>query len=154
MSEKIQMIKTYAQLSFERLAEATKNLKPEQLDWKSCKEANTVRWILTHLVEELQVYFPTFVSSMTAAKNWPKDYVGNKGYSLEKILADVEKGKQSLMKGLDKLKPAQLDEEVDMWGTKAKRDYAIMMMTSEVLHHEGQIAAILGLQKRMIPEKK
>ena len=149
MSERIQTIKTYTQIGFDRLAEATQGLRPEQLDWRSCSEANTIRWILTHLSEELHVYLPQFVSSLTPPKNWPKDYVGNPSYSLEKILDDVEKGKKNLMRGLDKLTPTQLDEEVDMWGTRQRRDYAIMMMISEILHHEGQIAAILGLEKRM-----
>jgi len=149
MSERIQTIKTYAQVSYDRIAEVTKDLKPEQLDWKSCKEANTIRWILTHLVDDILVYLPNFLPSMTAPKDWPKDYVGNPGFKLEKILSDVEKSKQALMKGLDKLNVAQLNDEVDMWGSKAKREYAIMTMISEVLHHEGQIAAILGLEKRM-----
>jgi len=149
MSERIQTIKTYAQISYDRIAEVTKDLKHEQLDWKSCKEANTIRWVLTHLAEDIMVYLPNFMPSMPAQKDWPKDYVGNNGYSLEKILADVDKSKQALMRGLDKLNAAQLGDDVDMWGTKAKREYAIMMMISEVLHHEGQIAAILGLEKRM-----
>jgi len=149
MSERIQTIKTYAQISYDRIAEVTKDLKPEQLDWKSCKEANTIRWVLTHLTEDIMVYLPNFMPSMTAPKDWPKDYVGNPSYSREKILSDVDKSKQALMNGLDKLNAAQLNDEVDMWGTKAKREYAIMMMISEVLHHEGQTAAILGLEKRM-----
>jgi uncharacterized damage-inducible protein DinB len=154
MPERIQTIKTYTQIGFDRLAEATQKIKPEQLDWRSCSEANTIRWILTHLAEELQVYIPQFVPTVAPPKNWPKDYVGNASYSLEKITADIDKGKNNLMKGLDKLAPAKLDEEVDMWGTKQKRDYAIMMMISEVLHHEGQIAAILGLEGRMKGKKK
>jgi uncharacterized damage-inducible protein DinB len=154
MSERIQTIKTYAQIGFDRLAEATHELKPEQLDWKSCSEANTIRWILTHLSEELHVYAPQFISGTAPRRNWPKDYVGNTTFSLEKILADIETGKNDVMKSLEKLAPVKLDEEVDMWGTKQKRDYAIIMIMSEVLHHEGQIAAILGLEKRMKGGKK
>jgi len=38
------------------------------------------------------------------------DYVGNKSYSLEKIMGDLEKGKARLMRGLDTLTDASLDE--------------------------------------------
>jgi len=52
------------------------------------------------------------------------------------------------MKNLDGLTDASLEEEIDFWG-KRKRGQALMMLVSEVHHHEGQVAAILGLEKRM-----
>jgi len=63
MTVKTKMIKDFAQIGFDRLESATKNLKPEQMDWKSCTQANTIRWILTHLSEELNVYMPKFLGS-------------------------------------------------------------------------------------------
>ena len=91
MTVKTKMIKDFAQIGFDRLESATKNMKPDQLDWKSCTQANTIRWILTHLSEELNVYMPKFLGS-EQPKDWPKDYIGNPKYKQEKILADIAKG--------------------------------------------------------------
>ena len=75
--------------------------------------------------------------------------MGNKSYSLQKIKGDLEKGKAKLMKKLDKATPEVLAEEMDwFYGKKPKQAY-LMLAISEILHHEGQIAAILGVEKRM-----
>jgi len=148
MTVKTDMIKDFAEIGFDRLANVTKDLKPEQLDWKSCTEANTVRWILTHTSEELNVYLPGFLSE-EKPKDWPKDYVGNPKYKLEKIMADIQRGHRKLNAGLNKLTNEKLDEEVSAWEGKKPRQYYIMVMVSEILHHEGQVAAILGVEKRI-----
>ena len=104
MTVKTKMIKDFAQIGFRRLGSATKTLKPEQLDWKSCTQANTIRWILTHLSEELNVYLPKFLGE-EQPKDWPKDYVGNPKYKMEKIMADIREGAQEAQRG-----PQQADE--------------------------------------------
>ena len=148
MTVKTKMIKDFAQIGFDRLASATKNLKPEQLDWKSCTQANTIRWILTHLSEELNVYLPKFLGE-EQPKDWPKDYVGNPKYKMEKIMADIERGHRKLNAGLNKLTNERLAEPVEAWAGKKPREAYIMTMVAEIVHHEGQVAAILGVEKRM-----
>jgi len=41
----------------------------------------------------------------------------------------------------------QLDEQVEAWAGKKPREFYLMLMTSEIIHHEGQIAAILGVER-------
>jgi uncharacterized damage-inducible protein DinB len=151
MSEKIEMLKAFAEMGFYRLERATKDLKEEQLDWKSCPEANTIRWILTHLANAMHVYLPKILKGDKeyAPEEWPDDYVGNSSYSLEKILKDLEEEKKTFFASLDKTTPEALEEEMDwFFGKQPKMQYLIMAI-SEILHHEGQIAAILGVEKRM-----
>jgi len=148
MTTKTNMIKGFAQIGFDRLSRAMKDVKPEQLDWKSCSQSNTIRWILTHLSEELNVYLPKFLGE-TPPKDWPKDYVDNPKFKLDKIMADIEKGKRKLNAGLNKLTNEKLAEEVDAWSGKKQREYYLMLTVSEIVHHEGQIAAILGVEKRI-----
>lgn len=151
MSEKIGSIKAFAQMGFDRLERATKDLKEEQLDWKSCSEANTIRWILTHLSQELHVSIPRVISGDKGymPKDWPSDYVGNMGFSLKRIMEDLESGKADLMKRLSELTAESLSEEIDYFMGKRSREYYVTLMVSEILHHEGQVAAILGVEKRM-----
>ncbi|MBM3292287.1 DinB family protein [Candidatus Bathyarchaeota archaeon] len=147
MSAKVEVIKAFAQAGFDRLARSTKDLKEEQIDWKSVPDANSIRWILTHMSMEVNVMLPNIIAGVKV--DWPKDYIGNTTYSLQKILGDIENGKVGLMKLLDNLTDKQLDEEIEMWGSKRKRLTSLMGMVGEFFHHEGQIAAILGLEKRI-----
>jgi len=151
MSERVDVIKAFAQLGFDRLERATKDLKEEQLDWKSCPKANTIRWILTHLSSELHVFVPKILTGNKdyAPEGWPEDYTGNPGYSLEKIMGDIKEGKAKLMKSLDEIKVASLAEEMDWFYGKRPKENYLMLAVSEIMHHEGQIAAILGVEKRM-----
>ena len=82
-------------------------------------------------------------------EGWPDDYVGNESYSFEKIRGDLEKGKAKLMKKLDNLTEEVLAEEIDWFRGKQPKQAYLMLAISEILHHEGQIAAILGVEKRM-----
>jgi len=151
MYETIETMKAFTQMGLGLLDRRTADLEEAQLDWKYCAEANTIRWILTHLSYEMHVFFPKVVKGKKDYKpeGWPDDYVGNADYSLEKIKEDLETGKAKLMKMLDKLTPEALVEEMDWWlGVKPKETY-LMIGISEIFRHEGQIAAILGVEKRM-----
>jgi len=83
--------------------------------------------------------------------NWPEDYTGNPDYSLEKIMVDLEEGKTNLYKMLDATNDETLDQEVDMFMGKHPLQFYITLMISEIIHHEGQIAAILSVERRMNP---
>jgi uncharacterized damage-inducible protein DinB len=147
MTVRTDAIKEFADVGFKWLGNATKGLKQEQLDWKSSEHANTIRWILTHLSEELNVELPKLMGGEVPGE-WPADYTGNTSYKLDKILGDIEAGKKKLYAGLEKLTDGQLLEEVEAWGMKKPRGWFVDVMVAELIHHEGQIAAILGVEKR------
>ena len=152
MSDRIETIKSFVELGFTRLDMVTKDLKEEQLDWKYCPQANTVRWLLTHLSNELYVYIPKILKGDKDyyPEGWPEDYTGNAGYSLEKILGDLEEGKKKLIKSLEETTDEKLDKEMEwFWGKLPRLSY-LNLMVSEILHHGGQIAAILGVEKRIV----
>ena len=52
------------------------------------------------------------------------------------------------MEGLDRLTDESLAEEIEFAGTRT-REWAVMWMISEIIHHEGQLAATLGALKRI-----
>jgi uncharacterized damage-inducible protein DinB len=146
----IETIKEFANIGFMRLERATSELTEEQLDWQSCREANTIRWILTHLNSEFFGFVPKIISGNKELESeLPEDYVGNTDYSLEKILGDLEKGKSKLMTMLEGLEDKELEEELDWFYGKRTKGFYLMLAVSEIIHHEGQIAAILGVEKRM-----
>ena len=155
MTDKIETIKIIAKIGLDRLEMATKDMKSEQLDWRPFPEANTLRWILIHEAHTLHVAFPRILlgDSGYLPEGWPDDYQGNEGYTLEKILGDIEEGRASLLVGLDGLTDESLAEEIEFAG-KRTWEWAVMWMISEIIHHEGQVAATLGAWKRVKGEDK
>jgi len=155
VTDKIETIKIIAKIGLDRLERATKDMKSEQLDWRPFPEANTLRWILIHEAQILHVAFPRILlgDSRYLPEGWPDDYQGNEGYTLEKILGDIEEGRASLLVGLDGLTDESLAEEIEFAG-KRTWEWAVMWMISEIIHHEGQVAATLGAWKRVKGEDK
>ena len=144
---KVDTIKHFAGMSLNRLDNTTKNLSEEQLDWKSCSEANTVRNILGHLVGEWYGFIPKIAAGSKDAE--VEGYAGTEGKSLEQIKADYEAGKANLMKTLDGISDEALAKEMEWFMGKQSTANYLMLGVSEILHHEGQIAAILGVEKRI-----
>ena len=148
---KIDTIKEFAELGFNRLDGALKDITEEQLDWMSCTEANTIRNILTHLISEWYGFVPKIIAGDKDAKvkGVPEGYVGNKDLSLDQIMKDLKEGKDHLRKELSKVKDEDLAKEMDWFMGKKPIGFYLMLAVSEVIHHEGQIAAIRGVEKRL-----
>ena len=148
---KIDTIKEFAELGFDRLDNALKDLTEEQLDWMSCSEANTVRNIVTHLISEWYGFIPKIIAGDKDAsvKGVPEGYVGNKDLSLETIMQDYNEGKNHLRAELGKVTDEQLLKEMDWFRGKQSVGSYLMLGISEIIHHEGQIAAIRGVEKRL-----
>ena len=104
IAEKVEAIKVIARIGLDRLERLTRGLTKEQLDWRPCPEFNSLRWILTHEAYILHVAFPRILMGDGGYKpeGWPDDYVGNKSYSLEKILRDLVEGKAELLERLSR----------------------------------------------------
>lgn len=144
---KVDGIKQFAGLSLNRLDNAMKNVTEEQLDWMSCSEANTIRSIMGHLIGEWYGFVPKIVAGDKDAE--VPGYAGAEGKSLDEIKADYEAGKAELMKILDGVKEEDLGKEMEWFMGKLPMGQYLMLGVSEILHHEGQIAAILGVEKRI-----
>ena len=64
-------------------------------------------------------------------------------------MGNIENGKVKFLKKLGNLTEEVLAEEMDGFYGKIPKQAYLMLAISEILHHEGQIAAILGVEKRM-----
>ena len=144
---KMGTIKEFTKVGFNRLNNTTKDLTEEQLDWKSCSEANTIRNILGHLIGEWYGFIP---KSLAGDKDLEVEgYSGTEGKSLEQIISDIAKGQNHLLTELDKVNEEDLTKEMDWFMGKLPVVSYLMLGVSEILHHEGQIAAIRGVENRI-----
>jgi uncharacterized damage-inducible protein DinB len=146
MSDKVELIKRFTEIAFERFDQATKDLSEKEVHWRPMEETNSIRWILTHLAQQWNVGIIRILKGDPAykPKDWPEDYVGKKSFSFRKIMGDIERGKNNVVSGLEELTLADLETEIPLWGGKRKRQYGLLIYLSEILHHEGQIAYLRG----------
>jgi uncharacterized damage-inducible protein DinB len=144
---KMGTIKEFTMVGFNRLNNATKNLSEEQLDWMSCTEANSIRNILGHLIGEWYGFVPKILAGDKDLE--VAGYAGTEGKSLEEIKKDLAEGQKHLIAQLAKVKEEDLAKEMDWFMGKQSVSSYLMLGVSEILHHEGQIAAILGVEKRI-----
>ena len=146
MSDKVELIKTFAEIAFERFDSAMKDLSEKEIDWRPMEETNSIRWILTHLSQQWNVGIHRILKGDPEykPKDWPEDYVGNRSYSFEKIMSEIENGKNKVMSGLEELTLAELEAEIPLWGGTKKRQYGLLIYLSEIFHHVGQIAYLRG----------
>jgi uncharacterized damage-inducible protein DinB len=144
---KMETIKEFTKVGFNRLNNATKNLTEEQLDWKSCSESNTIRNVLGHLIGEWYGFIPRILAGNKDLE--VKEYSGAEGKSLEQIVCDLAEGQKNFLTELDKVKDEDLIKEMDWFMGKLPVINYLMLGVSEILHHEGQIAAIRGLENRI-----
>jgi hypothetical protein len=150
MSEKVGLIKTVAEIAFDRFDRATKGLSESEINWRPMEEANSIRWILIHLSQQWNVGIPRILKGDPEykPKDWPEDYVGDRSYSLKRIMADLENGKSTVMSGLEELSPKEVEAEIPLWGGTRKLQDVVLLYLSEVFHHNGQIAYLRGAIER------
>jgi hypothetical protein len=146
LSEKIESLKSFANVAFGRFDMTMKDLKEADVEWKPVEEANNIKWILTHLSQQWNVGFQRTFKGDNGYKpaGWPDDYVGSKSITYAKLSADLAKGRAAVLEGLGKLTAADLVVEVQSLSGMVKRYDRLMRQLSEIIHHEGQIAYIRG----------
>jgi hypothetical protein len=81
-------------------------------------------------------------------EDWPEDY-REKRHSIEKMMGDIEGGKEAVFEGIGKLTSEQLEETIPLWGGTKKRKTGLFAYLGELIHHNGQIAYIRGTIKRL-----
>lgn len=151
MYEKVEFVKTFAEIAFERFDLMTKDLSKEEIDWRPMEETNSIRWILTHLSQQWNVAIPRILKGDPEYKpeEWPEDFVDKKSYSLEEIMNDLKKGRNIVLNGLEKLTPAELEaESIPLWKGTRKRQFYLLIYLTEIFHHCGQIAYLRGAIER------
>ncbi len=149
MDKDVKVLKGFAEFAFGSLERTSEGLTEKEAGWKPVPETNDARWMLNHLSRVSNVSLPRILKGDPgyAPKGWPEDYK-EQTYPVEKLLADIQKGKKTILQGFDGLKSEALDEEIPLWGGTRKRDFALYAYLGEIINHKGQLAALRGVIKR------
>ena len=89
---KIEAMKIFVEYGLTRLKWDLRELNDETLNWRITQEANSVKWLLTHISMILNVYFPRAITNNLKylPENWIPEYHDNEKLTLEIILMDIE----------------------------------------------------------------
>ena len=144
----VHALKLFLDTGYRRLVWDLEEADEILLDWSIHQDANTIRWLLNHISTILYVYIPRAITGDLnyTTKKW-QDYHEKKG--LKDYLREIQKGKAQADFMLEGLNHDMLEEELDWYiGVDTRNNYLVLLV-SEILHHEGQVAATIGLKERI-----
>jgi len=138
----------FAGYIFERITQTANEITPEIMDWKPVNEANSIYWILVHMTRIAYLLIPQLLTGTYNPEGWDDDYEQQK-HSLTELKEDLGKARVRVLSLLSELDEAQLDEKVMIWGSMRPLKEPIFVLLGELLHHNGQIAMLRGINKRV-----
>ena len=149
MDPKIEVLKEFVEFHFDALKRASEGVTEKEADWRPVEESNNIRWILNHLARITNISIPRIAKGDPEymPEGWPADY-REQHYKVEKLMADLEKGREACVKTITTLKSEQLKEEIPLWGGTRVRQTGVFAYIGEIVSHRGQIAMLRGNIKR------
>ena len=138
----------FSEYIFQRVTQTANEVTPDIMDWKPVKEANSIYWILVHMTRIAYLLIPQLLTGTYNPEGWDDDYEQQK-HSLSELREDLAKARVQVLSLLDELNEYQLEEEIMIWGSKRPLKEPIFVLLGELLHHNGQIAMLRGIQKRV-----
>ena len=150
MSAKSEVLKEEFEFVFARLEETLEGIDDKEFSYRLTEASNDIQSILNHLSRIINLHIPRIISGDFdyTPENWPDDYVEH-NYRLEKLMGDINKGKEKVIEGVAGLSEKQLEEEIPLMAGPYPRKIGLYAYVGELFHHRGQIAFIRGTVKRL-----
>ena len=138
----------FAEYIFREITYTNDGITPEILDWKPAPEANNIHWILTHQTRIASILLPQLITRTNNPKNWD-DHYQEQPHSLEELRKDLKEAREKVLTLLDGLSEEDLNKETAIWGKNLPLKEPVFALLGELMHHNGQIAMLKGMKKRM-----
>ncbi|MCW4012028.1 MAG: DinB family protein [Candidatus Bathyarchaeota archaeon] len=143
----MKVLTDFAGYIFHRVTQTADEVTPDILDWKPVEEANSIYWILVHMTRIAYLLIPQLLTGTYNPEGWDDDYEQQK-HSLSELRDDLAKAKTQALSLLNELNESQLEEEIVIWGSKRLLKEPVFVLLGELLHHNGQISMLIGMNKR------
>lgn len=150
MNEKASILVEELEWALGSLERACNEMGAEEYKWQPTKVSNSVQWQLNHISRIVNTALPKLIKGVDeyAPEGWAADY-REQDYPLDKLMADIKKGKEVAVGLLKDVPNEAMDEEIPLWGGKKLRKEGLFAYIGEVYHHKGQVAYIRGTYKRL-----
>jgi hypothetical protein len=147
--ESVDSLKLLLENGLGRLDETLDGIDEEDLDWKIHPESNTIRNIIKHIIQEWYERDTRTLNGDIITYVEPPEGLIKPDLTLAELHELLENGKQHLWSHLENVNESDLETEIDWFlGKKTTAEY-IVHGFGEILHHEGQIAAIKASKLRI-----
>ncbi len=138
----------FAEYIFREITYTNEELTPEILNWRPHEESNNINWILTHQTRIASILLPQVIAGTNNPTGWDDDYM-EQPHSLDELLNDLKEAKENVLSLLDELSEEDMNMEIVVWGSSHPRKEAIYALLGELMHHNGQIAMLKGIKRRI-----
>jgi hypothetical protein len=146
--EFMNVLTDFAEYIFREITHTNDGLTPEILDWNPVNEANNIHWILTHQTRIASVLLPQVITRTNNPENWDDDYQ-KQPHSLEELRNDLKEAREKVLSMLDGLSEEDLNKETTVWNNKCPLKEPVFALLGELMHHNGQIAMLKGIKRRI-----
>lgn len=143
----------FSEYVFREITCTNKDIPLEILDWKPVKESNSIHWILTHQTRIASILLPQVIMRTNNPEGWDDDYQ-EKTHSLEELRKDLKEAQENIIPMLSELSEEELNKETTVWGSKHPLKEPIFALLGELMHHNGQIALLKGIKRRIDEEEE
>lgn len=153
MSAQAKILAEAFEFAFARFENTIQGVDEKEINYRLTGQSNSISMILNHVSRLTKINMPRVISGdfSYVPEGWPSDYV-EQSYSAEKLLNDIQTGKERVIDGVAALSDAQLDEVIPMMSGPCKRKVGLFAYLGEIFHHMGQIAFIRGTIRRLREE--
>ena len=150
MNEKSSILAEQLEWIVSRVEGSCNDLSDEEYKFQPTKVSTSVQWQLNHISRIINVALPRLIKGVTeyTPEGWPEDY-RDQDYPVDKLLSDINKGKEVSIKKLSKVSNEAMDEEIPLWGGTKLRKEGLFAYIGEIYHHRGQLTYIRGTYKRL-----
>jgi uncharacterized damage-inducible protein DinB len=143
MSAKAEVFKEAFQFAYEALGRTLEGTDDKEYTHRLTEASNDVQSILNHISRMTNLNIPRIISGdfSYTPEGWRGDYVEH-GYGLEKLVNDIDEGREKVLGGIAGLSDKQLEEILPMMSGPYPRKIGLYAYLGELFHHRGQIAFI------------
>ena len=150
MSAKAEVLREAFEFAFSALERTLEGTDDKEYTYRLTEASNNIQVILHHLSRITTHNIPSIIRGepyhTPEDKPFDPDEPGN---SLEKMLDDIDKGKEKILEGVAGLSEEDLEEMVPLMAGPYPRKIGLYAYLGELFHHRGQIAFIKGTVKRL-----
>ncbi len=90
---------------------------------------------------------PQVITETYNPGGWDDDYEEQE-HSLDELRSDLRDARENVLSLLGNLTEDDLNREILIWGSIRPLKQPIFALLGELLHHNGQIAMLMGINKR------
>ncbi|MGE5392632.1 MAG: DinB family protein [Candidatus Saccharibacteria bacterium] len=134
---------------FDREFATTKNViaafSDAKLDFKPEGKLRTAKEILG-IFPATEMSLPSFAQGKT-----PAEWTPYAAETVKDILSGFERGHKEALEAIKGTSAADLQEQMDFWGTPMRRIDALWVMLLDNIHHRGQMTVYLRAMGEVVP---